>query len=118
MPLVVHPPMINSSPARHIAQEGPTASERQVVAVAELKHMRDVESGEAPLQLRLIRILQAGEAAQPGHVVISLGRIINGFRPGVGDQELQAVRVPLLGQQLQPVIDGVGDRAEVRLKPR
>ena len=79
--------------------------------------MRDVESGETPFQLRLIRILQAGEAAQPGHVVIGLGRVIDRFRPGVGHQELQAVRVPLLGEQLQPVINGIGDELRFRGNP-
>ncbi len=67
--------------------------------------------------LRLIRILETGEAAQPGHVVIGLGRVINGFRPGVGHQELQPVGVPLLGHQLQPVINGIGNEKRFRGDP-
>src|SRR6266576_2590441 len=57
-------------PSRHVSQKRPPVSNRQIVAVAELNHMRDVEGGEAPLQKRLVRVLQAVEAAQPGYVLI------------------------------------------------
>ena len=52
MPFVFQPPMIDIRP-RGILPRNPAASERKIVAVAELKHMRNVESGEAPLQLGL-----------------------------------------------------------------
>ena len=71
--------------------------------------MRNIERGEAALEPGLVRILQAGEAAQPSDVIVCIGRIVNRFRPRVGHQELQAVGVPLLREQLQPVIDGIGN---------
>src|SRR6201996_5077202 len=64
-------------PPRHVAQEHPSTPERQVVAVAELNRIRNVEGGEAPLELRLVRILQTRKASEPGYVVVGLRRIVD-----------------------------------------
>ena len=76
--------------------------------------MRYVEGGEAPLQIRFIGVLQAVEAAQPGDVLVCVGGVVDRFRPGVARQELQAVRVSLFGDQLQRVIDGIGNELRFR----
>src|SRR5579872_237707 len=44
-------------PAWHISEECPPAPERQIIAVAELRHVRNVECRQASFQPRLVRIL-------------------------------------------------------------
>src|SRR5262249_26117878 len=76
----------------------------------ELNHMRDIERRQTALQPWLVRILQTGEATQPGHVVIGVGRVIDRLRPDVRDQELQPVGISLLSGQLKRMIDGVSNQ--------
>lgn len=90
IPLVFHPPTMASAQP-HIVEKGSAPPEGQIVGIAERKDVRNIKRGKAPLQPRLIGILQAAEAAQPCHVVVRLGGVINRLRPGVGREELQSV---------------------------
>ena len=75
-------------PSRHAPQECPPAAKRQIVAVAELNHIGDVERRQTPFLPRLVRILQARETAQPGHIVVGLRGVIDRLRPCERRQEL------------------------------
>jgi hypothetical protein len=48
-------------PTRHAPEEWPPMAKRQIIAVAELNHVRNVERRQTTLQPRLIRILQVSK---------------------------------------------------------
>src|SRR5579863_8992827 len=88
-------------PGRHAAEELSSVTNGNVVDVAKLEDGGNVERGQAALKLRLVRVLQAGEAAQPCGVVVGHRGVVNRLRPHVSGEELESVRVALLGHQLE-----------------
>src|SRR5258705_13373930 len=72
-------------------------SERQVVAVADDKVMRNVERGKRPAQAGIERVDRVEEP----------GRVVDGFRPGVRAKDAKSSYF-LLKLNLQSIVVGVG----------
>src|SRR5437899_2808002 len=93
-------------------------TERQFIAVAENKVVRNVERGEAPLGRKIVPVVD-GEAGGSGNLFSPLdsgsSSVIDVARPGVGGIECQPIARTLLHYQLERVINLTGNWSDIAI---
>src|SRR5467141_3011325 len=95
------------------------AAERKFVNITDLEDLRNVKNGNRPLGAQIIGILHGKcvsvdiSAAKKRKTAVGCRSAVDGFRPRVRHQELQAIRKRLLHANLESMVDRICDRRRI-----